>query len=396
MLRHHRVHRIQVAKSNRVKNKELLVIKLGDCDLSLNAFKEVKQLAEPLQIESIVSNSSPILGKSHPIMIIASDQQKYFLKRQVVKFIDKKNGSPIWLNEDAVFFQEWVVSQLARKLEIPTPETVLIDIDKETLEYMPELRFQYHISEGRYFATKLISDNDSEVTRLAHTLLQQIQMKMPYARTQWNALMKKIINVDDIPKIIGLDLYTLNYDRFSNVGNVLLQKAGSNRYLIAIDFGHCFEGPFWVYPQPVPKNMNKVSLLHQNLIDFSDQTAVILLAHQIICKYNQVKDNTHLEMGIVFDSLIRLIDFSGINPFEEIVSKIEAITEQELVSLLQSVPDEWVVAPGIQQQEYKAFLLRQKWMLRLIINEFADYKQFPTISGREALTWQAEPNMNIQ
>ncbi|MCP9304616.1 hypothetical protein [Lacticaseibacillus paracasei] len=351
---------------------------------------------ECLQIESLVPELNPKAGQSHPIMIVASDQQKYFLKRQMVRFENKKNNAAVWINENAVFFQESLVSQIARRLKIPTPETAIIHIDKLTLKAMTELQFKYHISEGYYFATKMISDNDSDVTRLANNLLLERKAKIPYAATQWNALMKKIINTDDIPKIIGLDLFTLNYDRFSNIGNVLLQKAGINRYLIAIDFGHCFASPCWADPNSPADYTKKLEILHQNLIDFSKPIEVRMLAHNIVSQYNVLEGNNRIYLGLIFDSLVKLLDFTAGNPFTDIVDAIESISDPELVAMLQATPDEWIITPGTQQQEYKEFLLRQRFMVRPIINELADAKQFPTIHGREELSWPTELNTNIQ
>ncbi|WP_125710144.1 hypothetical protein [Lacticaseibacillus porcinae] len=351
---------------------------------------------ECLQIESLVPELNPRAGQSHPIMIVASDQQKYFLKRQMVRFKNPKSNTAFWINENAVFFQESLVSQIARRLKILTPDTAIIHIDKQTLSLMSELQFTYHISEGYYFATKMISDNDSNVTRLANTLLLQLKAGIPYAATQWNALMKKIVNINDVPKIIGLDLFTLNYDRFSNIGNILLQKAGNNRYLIAIDFGHCFASPCWVDPASTTDYTAKLQILHQNLINFSDPIEVRMLAYQIVCKYNVLEGNNRIDLGLIFDSLVKLLDFTAGNPFTDIVDAIESISEPELVAMLQATPDEWIITPGTQQQEYKEFLLRQRFMVRPIINELADAKQFPTIQGREELSWPAELNTNIQ
>ncbi|RND38921.1 hypothetical protein FAM18132_00911 [Lacticaseibacillus paracasei] len=343
-----------------------------------------------LQIEDWIKSENPQLGQSKPLMIIASDQNRYFLKRQHIR----DNGN--WIEEDAVFFQEYLVSAIANFLGILTPETAIIEVDKQTLKQIPELQFTYQLSEGYYFATKMISNSDENLTRYARILLSQVKAELPYAVKSWNQLMSKIVNKEDIPKIIGLDFFALNFDRFKNPGNLLIRNDPSGRYLIAIDFGHCFGGPFWGGPSRNVDYSPKINTLHCNDINFGSEYAINLLAHQLVIAYNVYQDNGRVKLGFVFDSLISQLDFRTVNPFSAVVDVLESMTEHQILTFLKSIPNFWVVTAGIQQREYKDFLLRQRFIIRPIIDVLADSSLFPNVNGKEELRWSKEYHTNIQ
>lgn len=307
-------------------------------------------MQEVLQIESLIPDENPKIGQSRPIMIIASDHQKYLLKRQEVRVpVQSSQGNVLsWITEDAVFFQEALVSKLSKEFGIICPDTATISIDSETLQIFPELRFSFHMSEGTYFATKVVSEIDSEVTRFARVILDQIRAGLPYSKKSWNTLMSNITNKNDVPKIITLDLLTGNYDRFPNPGNILIKLDGNSRLLLAIDFGHCFGGACWNDPKTLKPN-RKVAFVQSNKMEKVNAVSVKRLALQQLLTYNISKDSSKLDLGIVFDSFTKLLNFNNSNPFNDSISMIESLNQAKLIQIVKDIPEEWIVSDGLSR-----------------------------------------------
>ncbi|MCT0193901.1 hypothetical protein [Lactiplantibacillus plantarum] len=91
---------------------------------------------EELYIDMIHEEESPKQGCSKPVTVTASNGKQYILKNNMVKYPDKDSAT----DQDAEFFQEALVSEIATKLDVPTPNYVAITIDSETLASFPNLR----------------------------------------------------------------------------------------------------------------------------------------------------------------------------------------------------------------------------------------------------------------
>ncbi|MCZ4356159.1 MULTISPECIES: HipA family kinase [Enterococcus] len=307
--------------------------------------------------ETYLNDPSPQLGQSKPIKIIASNGKKYYLKTDIV------DG----FHQDAVFFQELLCSLLARQLNVPVPNFAIIEIEKEFVEANGELRFSNKFKPGLYFATEEISDVEDN---LVENIALAQQMGKPRIRRTWTGYFKDVVNVQDYASIITFDLFVQNFDRFTNEGNLLVGNDGlGNRKVYAIDHGHAFAGPVY--------NLQKIEFLQKNklpnYIDFFME-----LLRNVGGGYS---------FGAVFQGIQNNIDLTTENPFSEIIYKIENFSELQLKTILNEIPDEWVIQGVSQRNKYLEYLSRQKLLLRHIIMRMVNSNLFSNYMGGE-LEWK--------
>lgn len=318
--------------------------------------------------DTYLNGTVPELGASKPVIIEAENGKEYFLKTDIV------DG----MKQDAVFFQELLSSLLANELGVPVPPFAIIEIEKDFIENNPNLRFGKKFKEGIYFATETLPNIENNLIKNYQKMIQQGK---PKVIKTWNNFFKNISNSSAITDIIAFDLLVLNFDRFSNEGNILVTRdEKGSRNLYAIDHGHCFYTPY--YEQVLLK---KKEVLEKNLIPFMDPTAKYAYAKYCL---NMMLDN-RVSLGPIFDGLQQNIDFADSNEFEEIVLKIESITEEKLVDLIETIPDEWVSGGDLQKNLYFNFLNRQKFLVRHLIDYLALSDVFSNHRGG-VLEWKTE------
>ncbi|MBW7651548.1 HipA family kinase [Anoxybacillus sp. ST4] len=306
-------------------------------------------------------------GMSRPIMVIGEDGKTYVLKNQNV-YNPHTQKWEVW---SAMFLQEALVYNIAKYLDIHIPDCVAANIDRDFLENAPALNFQYRYSPGLHFASKYI---DGSENNLKNGYEQLVRMKKPYIKVPWTNFFKKIVNSDEIPKIIAMDILTANFDRFSNDGNILIAKVDGQRKVFVIDHGHCFGNPYW--------NINK----RQFLLKASPDRNYV---SYIIDTYARLNGGSpFVGMGIIFRALDQHINVSDPNnhSFMDVVYKIENITPTMIDEWFKGIPDEWFVEKQNQIAAYKQFLMKQKDIVRIIINELHRMGAFQHYTGGE-LSW---------
>lgn len=188
-------------------------------------------------VDQIDASLTPQLGMSKPIPILASNNKKYFLKRQ---YVVDQNGVPH--NENAVFMQELFVSQIANELRIPVPGCAILNLEQDFLNDNKDLQFKYHLTPGLYFGSEALSNVESNIVP---EYKKAIVQKKPRIVRSWNTFFRNVSNSEVYSSIIALDLLTANFDRFSNEGNILVVNSNKERKVYALDFGHCFTSPYW-------------------------------------------------------------------------------------------------------------------------------------------------------
>ncbi|WP_289669445.1 HipA family kinase [Levilactobacillus brevis] len=316
-----------------------------------------------IYIDMILEEESPKQGCSKPVTIIASDGKKYILKNNMVTSPNYSTPS----NQDAEFFQEALVSNIADELNIPTPNYAIVIIDDDTLFNFPDLRWKYKFTEGKYFATKMLPNigNDLvEVFRLASNY------KQPYAIRSWHSLFKNIINKEVIPDLIALDFLTINLDRFTNGGNLLFQYRPNGKWLVSIDYGYCFFSPYWNSDAKHHITTKKFDLLNYNNPKAHPEICQSYSACMMKWFYDRstrANQSTRFKYGVVFDALQHEIEFDSQNPFNPVITKIESLTTTFFVNTISHIIPEWVSGGNVQKEAYVNFLSRQKSLIRPFI-----------------------------
>lgn len=300
-------------------------------------------------------------GISAPILIIASDGNKYVLKNEK---IESQSG---WVEYNSMFFNELLAHQIARYLDVPTPDVAIVDVDPEHLNNGPSLRFTHRYHEGLMFASKEIEGNEQNLYEGYSELLR---MGKPYISRSWKAFFSKISNGDKVAKIIAFDLLIANFDRFTNSGNLMVSNDGKRRMIHAIDHGHAFFGPIW--------DMDKVSKLR--LINHQDYITMHLSG---LLGISDNDGQVFSGLGGIFKSIEEYVDLEDLrnHSFIEVVKAIESINEKHLDEWFSNIPDEWYIDKKSQIAEHKEFILKQKNNIRIMIQELARRDAFTNFRG---------------
>ncbi len=311
-------------------------------------------------------------GMSKPIHILGSNGREYILKNQHV-YNEEKKAWEIW---DCMFLQEVLVHKIAKYLDISIPDCAIASVDSAFISQDPTLRFNYRYVPGYHFASKLIEGVENN---LIDGFQQLIQLGKRYAKTSWTTFFSNIVNKDDIPKIIVLDILTGNFDRFGNIGNLIVASNNGDRLLYCIDHGHCFFGSNW-------GNMNK-----RNMLLHVSANQPYINAWINILMNTTGKQVPMGGLGDIFRALDQYIDVSDPNNhcFHDVVLAAESIGDGLIDDWFRDIPNEWFVEQKVQIATYKKFLLEQKNLLRTFLNILAGNGAFQSYIGG-ALTWNAK------
>lgn len=306
-------------------------------------------------------------GITRPALVLGDDYNEYILKSEKVD----ENGE--LKNYNCMFVNELLAFQIGVYLGVPMPEAVIAIVDKELVEGDPVIRFAYRFEKGKYFATEKLEYVENN---LMENYQQLINIGKPYISKPWKKFFKDIENKDDIAKILAFDILIANFDRYGNVGNILVDKS-IVRKIYAIDHGHSFFGPIW--------NKEKINCLglekltNNYIMDYS--LAIINVMH----KFGQCG------AGIIFGALEEYINLEDTkdHSFQDIVFKIKSITEDMIVNWSNNIPDEWYVDKKIQVAYYSNFIMNQKFAVEHIIQVLADNKAFTNYRGGR-LEWKIQ------
>ncbi|WP_283593245.1 HipA family kinase [Limosilactobacillus galli] len=333
---------------------------------------------ETLNIDVPLFSQVPAQGISHPLPVIASDGNTYILKNQ--------NSRDDSKDLDAMFFQEALSTQLAQKLNIPVPDWAIIEIDNQTLLNFPELQFQYKFEPGKYYATRRIENVANDLVAL---LNEEIMCKTRGAAIKLHNIFNKISNKNDIPSIILFDFWVSNVDRFTNSGNLILRIDGKGNYIIAIDFSHCFFGPFW------DKTKQSDFLEIINAVKMSKVRQLSANLTNLYLNLSRDTGQLQWKLGLVFDELQKQIVFNNKNPFKQAMFKINNISNRQIASMMDKIPANWIVGGADQKALYLNYLNAQKSILPDLMQYQAEQQLYTNFKGG-TLEWRKEKNINIQ
>lgn len=313
-----------------------------------------------------------IPGMSSPELVICDDGHTYLLKNQTV--FDPIFGK--WVEWNSMFLHEFLVSNIAKYLGISTPDVAIIDVDSNILEHDPTRRFKSRFEPGLHFGSKYLHGVENNILSNYQTLKR---MGKKFVKRSWTSFFRGIDNKDDVPKIIALDLLTYNLDRFTNMGNLIINKENNKRKIHAIDHGHCFKGPTW--------DIRKQAFLKE--VQQSKKYCVALVS-----EFYNVNNNKPLGgLGEIFNAMEQFVDLSDPenHSFMDVVYLIENINADIIDSWFEDIPDKWFAEKDKEDQMsyYKQFLLKQKNNIRLIIIVLIHYGAFNDYTGGD-LQWREE------
>lgn len=314
-------------------------------------------------------------GISKPALIIGDDYQQYILKTQKVI----ENGKPKIY--DCMFLNELLAYQIAVHLNVPIPEAAIAYLDKKVIEKDPEITFVHRFYEGNLFASLEVNNKEEN---LVENYEEMIKMGKPYLTRTWKAFFSNVTNLEDIVKILAFDILIANFDRYGNEGNLLVANLDEGRKIFTIDHGHAFFGPTW--------ETAKINYLRapSSSLQYIDSFVNVIIK-------NNINGGFADGLGSVFHAVEPSIDLTSLanNPFKEVVYFIESITEEIIDDWLSVIPNEWYVNNQEMQTQisyYKNFILKQKDIVRHIIQRLAERNAFTNFLGG-ALEWQTEKNV---
>ncbi|ABS73562.1 hypothetical protein F0M21_06135 [Bacillus velezensis] len=298
-------------------------------------------------------------GISEPALVLADDFQKYILKTQKVVVGGERE------HYNCMFLNEILSYKLAQHLDVPIPDAAIAFIDPRLIENDREIVFVHKFEEGYFFASQELENIEDN---LRDNYQQMIAMGKPWIKRTWNAFFDNIKNTEDIAKIIAFDLLIANFDRYRNQGNLLIANTEEGRKVFAIDHGHAFFGPIWTNEKI--QNMRQVSLTQQYVNYFTD------------CVLSINRDQVD-GLGLVFNAIQPKIDLTDVknHSFMNIIAEIEHINEHIIDSFFEGIPQEWFVEYNMQMTTYKDFLLKQKSLVRHIIQSLMNRNAFTNSVG---------------
>jgi hypothetical protein len=228
--------------------------------------------------------SATIGGSSGAQIFSDSTGQQYVVKYQ-------ENGHHI-----KVLSNEYIASEIAKNLEVFTPEPFIVVIDDLLLPSLKPINGQ-SISKGPHFGSKRIENL--------------------YEGPATRSLIEKCNNIDKYPAIILLDVLLYNTDR-RNDGNYLIVIDGNEFKFCAIDHGHCL-GMNW--------------------------------DADLLKKYVSLWSGEYLEE--MYETI------TGREDFNDVLSKIDTLDNAFITTLVDSIPEAWL-SNSVEIQALKDYLSQKK------------------------------------
>lgn len=298
-------------------------------------------------------------GITKPALVVGDDQNEYILKNQRV-YMDGQ-----FVNYDCMFLNEMLASQIGEYLGVPMPETVIAKVTEESIEADPSIRFAYRFEQGKYFATEELKQVENNIVQNYQKLLQ---MNKPYILKPWNKFFKEVNNKEDVAKILAFDVLIANFDRYNNIGNILIDNTNGKK-IYAIDHGHSFFKPIWDDEKIRCLEIGKVTPEY-----------IRLFASDIIVKMRQVGA---CGSGLIFGALEQHIDLSDVknHSFKDVVLKIRNINEKMIHDWCNNIPNEWYINKKFQVLCYTNFIMQQKFAVEQIIQVLVNNNAFTNYRG---------------
>lgn len=219
----------------------------------------------------------PLEGWSKPHLMLCEDGHNY-----VIKLLSNPQGIKVLVNE-------LICSQLAKRMNLPIPDSKVVFIPKEIINSHPSLKLIQQ--EGPHFGSRFIPSG----------ILQPSDMDLA-----------RCTNIGQATDIILFDYWLDNNDRHNwmPANQNLIVTGGSEPKIWMIDQANVFNGPHWS-TEMLLKKMN----------------------------------NYKAYWGTLYQRFVPFID--GPHPFRNSVSKLQSLTREDLFNAVSNIPMEW----GLSEQD---------------------------------------------
>lgn len=240
--------------------------------------------------------SATLRGSSRAQFMSSEDGTQY-----VVKFKENFQGIRVLVNE-------LVANGIGCELNLPCPEGIIAEIDRELIEISNiENTYGRKISSGQHYGCKKIEGCYPVPPRI---------------------LIDQANNKNVFPGIVLFDILTFNHNR-NNQGNYLIQQARQDSFdFYIIDHGHCFGRPNW----------------HISII-------------QKIGTWN----------GNVLPEVANCI--MGSDPFRNYIERIQNLSNEFFSKIVDEIPAEWGISNN-ERNALKSFLMGQRDRIKEIIFQY--------------------------
>jgi len=318
-------------------------------------------MKKPIYITEILTEQVT-KGLSKPITVVGNDGEVYFLKKPWI--IDPKTKKQTYL--DCMFLQEALVSEIAAYLKLNIPAYVIVEIDREAMGKFSVLRLN-GFSEGLYFASTRINNVETNYMDSLDLSLDEHKMLL---KQSWFDFYSRISNKDDFGKMIVMDLFVCNFDRFGNVGNLIVSVKEDNREFFIIDHGFTFWGHVWVDSK---KNMMNQISNKELYLDMYFRKLIGASGYRLPMS----------GLGTLFRAIDQHIYFDdeGALPIIQTISLIEQIDQRMINEWINNIPLDWFVSYDDQVERYVEFLLYKKNLIRELLNTMVANGAFRNYKG---------------
>jgi hypothetical protein len=249
-------------------------------------------------------------------------------------------------NYTRALLHEFLGYRIALLLELPI-------LDQKFVYVSPELANVYSGVEGMSSGIKI----GSPLVDIDKNIADNGLFREPLPE-----LYKSCSNAGMIQDVLAYDIWIHNDDRGSNKGNLLVlpNKSGTKEFVIH-DHGYAFFNPVATMER------------YKNLQEFRD-------AHL------SWQDHKY-PFGPVYEAIKMNIDLRNphVNPFARIITKIEAVSKQDLEDIMSDIPNEWQI-PDYEKKAIVSFLFERRFKVREHINALVGVWWFPIWNGG-ALIW---------
>lgn len=242
-----------------------------------------------------------------PFTVLVTEDQEFF----VAKYQDNPQGKRVLANE-------LVASGIARELNLPSPEGVILEITEEFIK-----------------ATDLKTDSGAKVTAGLH--YGSSDSEDAIYKKEAIDLIGDVSNKNKFPGIVLFDMLTINGDR-DNAGNYFVKPLEDRNFTFhIIDHGHCFGTPNWD------------KKIDQKLGTWTPNYLKPMAANIV-----------------------------GTNPFTEYIDRIKNIRDDFIDEIVDAIPSEWDV-PTDERTALSMFLKGQRDSIDTILYEKKVKDLFPNV-----------------
>jgi hypothetical protein len=297
---------------------------LSSQDLSVSGFDELSTCRDCKAVRA-VQHLKPMRGGCQSKLMLGADSQAW-----VVKFRNNPQHKRILANEH-------IAGGLARMIGLSVPPATVVCVGQELLDISPDLSIQGPRGERTGCAT-----GPQFASRYAGGLMPSFVLDcLP------DEALQQTVNLSEFIGVLAFDKWTGNTDDRQAVFVRTLKRTSYKAYFI--DFGHCFNGGSWTFPNSPLAGLYGKKLVYAGV--------------------------------------------SGWNSFEPWLSRIENVSIDSLWQLAIEMPADWYDRDINSLERLILALDKRKGSIRQLIHEYriSDALPFPGWRPRNSSRWSKPP-----